>query len=308
MESKNCSKCFKLLSLTQFYKDSSQSNGYCNQCKTCKNTATKERSLKNKNSNNEIPTEKLCFSCKEIKLNTEFYKTSTNKSGLSIYCKKCRILNDHKRIANKKEINIIVDDTINKKCTVCNLEKSLKEYKTNLKSNDNFSNICLDCSPKSEWTVEKQRISEKKYRLNNPEKMKEKSKKNHVRKNISSRIRTALIRQNTRKTSSTIKYIGCKISFFKNWIQYQFQENMSCDNYGQWHLDHVKPCASFDLKNENHVLECFNWKNYQPLWEKDNLLKSDKIDEKIINEHIKKVIKYLSTLNSAQVKEGDLLE
>ncbi len=118
--------------------------------------------------------------------------------------------------------------------------------------------------------------------------MKEKSKKNHVRKNIGSRIRTALIRQNTRKTSSTIKYIGCEISFFKNWIQYQFQENMSWDNYGQWHLDHVKPCASFDLKNENHVLECFNWKNYQPLWEKDNLLKSDKIDEKIINEHKKK--------------------
>jgi len=314
MESKKCSKCSQILLLSHFYKDGTKTNGYCNQCKTCKNNATKERRLKNKNSNNEITKDKLCFSCNEIKLSTEFYKTSTNKSGLSIYCKKCNLLNNRKQISRKKDVNIIVDDTIIKKCTVCNLEKSLNQYKINLKSNDNFSHICISCSPKSEWTVEKQRASEKKYRLNNPDKIKEKYKKQslninrRVRNSLNHRISGSLKSNNNKKTNKTIQYIGCEISFLKDWIQYQFQENMSWDNYGKWHLDHVKPCASYNLNNNNDVLQCFNWKNYQPLWSKDNLIKSNKINEHLINEHKNKVIKYLSTLNSAQVKEGGLLE
>ena len=112
---------------------------------------------------------------------------------------------------------------------------------------------------------------------------------------------------NNKKTNKTTQYIGCEISFFRTWIQYQFQKNMSWNNGGEWHLDHVKPCASYNLNNNNDVLECFNWKNYQPLCRKDNLIKSDKINEQLINEHKNKVIKYLSTLNSAQLKEGGLL-
>ena len=71
MESKKCSKCSQNLLISQFYKDSSQPNGYCKQCKTCKNNTTKERRLKHKNSNNEILEEKLCFHCNEIKFNTK---------------------------------------------------------------------------------------------------------------------------------------------------------------------------------------------------------------------------------------------
>lgn len=230
-----------------------------------------------------------------------------------MYCKKCNLVKIQNQTINKKLVKIVIDEKIIKKCTVCNLEKSLKQYKTNLKSNDNFSNICIDCSPKSEWTVEKQRISEKKYRLNNPDKIKEKYKKQsldinrRVRNSLNHRISESLKSMNNKKTNKTKQYIGCEISFFRTWIQYQFQQNMSWNNYGEWHLDHVKPCSSYNLNNNNDVLECFNWKNYQPLWSKDNLIKSDKINEQLINEHKNKVIKYLSTLNSAQLKEGGLL-
>jgi hypothetical protein len=316
METKKCSKCLKELSLTQFYKDSTNSDGYCCQCKICKNSTTKERREKNKikNLNIELPKNHTCVYCKETKINTEFSKTLTNKSGLSLYCKKCSKIVRDKQSTHKKEINIIVDNTINKKCTVCNLEKILSQFKTNLKSNDNFSNICIDCSPKSEWTVEKQRASDKKYRLNNPEKMREKYKKQslnnnrRIRDSLNHRISEALKSNKNRKSNKTIEYIGCDINFFKSWIEYQFTENMSFDNYGQWHLDHVKPCASFDLNDNNQILECFNWKNYQPLWKKDNLIKSNKIDEKLINEHKNKINNYILTLNSAENKEGDLLE
>ena len=101
------------------------------------------------------------------------------------------------------------------------------------------------------------------------------------------------------------------ITFFKDWTQHLFQDNMTWDNYGEWHLDHVKPCASFDLSDSEQVKICFNWKNYQPLWGIDNLIKNDTVDNELIQKHLEKATNYEKSINniiSAQVKEGGLLE
>ena len=45
--------------------------------------------------------------------------------------------------------------------------------------------------------------------------------------------------------------------------------------YG-WHIDHIKPCASFDLSDPKQQLKCFNYKNLQPLWAEENIKKSNK--------------------------------
>ena len=54
---------------------------------------------------------------------------------------------------------------------------------------------------------------------------------------------------------------------------------MSWENYGMhgWHLDHIIPCCSFNLQNEEELKKCFHYSNYQPLWAKDNLSKGGKI-------------------------------
>lgn len=83
---------------------------------------------------------------------------------------------------------------------------------------------------------------------------------------------------------------------------------MSWDNYGEWHLDHVKPCASFDLSNQNDVQICFNWKNYQPLWRSDNIIKGNKVDDLLIETHKQKAYEFETTYLSAQVKGGELRE
>ena len=46
--------------------------------------------------------------------------------------------------------------------------------------------------------------------------------------------------------------------------------------YG-WHIDHIKPCASFDLRCPIGQLDCFHYTNLRPLWAFDNLSKGSKI-------------------------------
>ena len=103
------------------------------------------------------------------------------------------------------------------------------------------------------------------------------------------------------KNNNTIKYLGYQISFLKKWIEFQFSEGMNWENYGKWEFDHVKPFSSFDLKNINEHYICFSWKNLQPLWKCDNILKSDKINEILIKKHLELADKFL-----AQIKEGEL--
>jgi hypothetical protein len=52
---------------------------------------------------------------------------------------------------------------------------------------------------------------------------------------------------------------------------------MTKNNYGTfWNIDHIVPCSSFDLKNDDELLKCFNYTNSQPLTVEDNLKKGSK--------------------------------
>jgi hypothetical protein len=65
----------------------------------------------------------------------------------------------------------------------------------------------------------------------------------------------------------------------------KLKDNMTFDNHGEWEVDHIIPVSSFDFKDYNNVLKCFNYTNLQPLWKKENREKSNKIlnlEEEII--------------------------
>ena len=51
---------------------------------------------------------------------------------------------------------------------------------------------------------------------------------------------------------------------------------MTWDNYGEWHIDHIKPCCGFDLTDFEQQKKCFHYTNLQPLWAKDNITKNGK--------------------------------
>jgi len=70
---------------------------------------------------------------------------------------------------------------------------------------------------------------------------------------------------------------GCSSDFMRTHIEKQFTKGMTWDNYGEWHIDHIMPCAQFDLSNQMHADICFNWQNLRPLWAEHNMSKSDTI-------------------------------
>lgn len=77
------------------------------------------------------------------------------------------------------------------------------------------------------------------------------------------------------KAGSAVEDLGCSISEFKTHLESKFEPGMSWENLGEWHIDHIKPLAKFDLTNREQFLEATNYKNLQPLWKTDNLRKKD---------------------------------
>lgn len=70
---------------------------------------------------------------------------------------------------------------------------------------------------------------------------------------------------------------GCTPKQLRDHIEAKFERDMTWENYGEWHIDHIMPCSAFDLTNPDHVKVCFNWQNLRPLWAKENRLKGNKI-------------------------------
>jgi hypothetical protein len=96
-------------------------------------------------------------------------------------------------------------------------------------------------------------------------------------KNLASRTKNILVKNNIKKEYTHMELIGCSSDELKLHLEIQLKNNMNFDNYGEWEIYHIKPISLFNLNNENELLECFNYKNLQPLWRAENRRKSNKI-------------------------------
>jgi hypothetical protein len=75
------------------------------------------------------------------------------------------------------------------------------------------------------------------------------------------------------KIARTEELLGCTLEEAKDHIESQFVDGMSWNNYGEWHIDHVRPVASIDPNCEEDLKFVCNIHNLQPLWAKDNICK-----------------------------------
>lgn len=117
-----------------------------------------------------------------------------------------------------------------------------------------------------------------KYRRENREKLKEYQRHLYATNEqyrIASRLRSRFTKKLTSgtKVDTTFNLIGCSITEVCSHLEQQFTDGMSWDNVGEWQIDHIKPLASFDLKDEEQQREAFHYTNLQPLWPEDNYAK-----------------------------------
>lgn len=87
-----------------------------------------------------------------------------------------------------------------------------------------------------------------------------------------------VIKREFNPSAKTLQLIGCSQAELIRWVEDQFEEGMTWENYGVhgWHLDHVVPVAKFknDIQDPKVQKECFRKENLKPLWAEDNRRKS----------------------------------
>ena len=96
-----------------------------------------------------------------------------------------------------------------------------------------------------------------------------------IRDRLQSRLNYVLQNAGNKKSDHLENYLGCTCEELASWIESQFSAEMNWNNKGTWNVDHVRPCASFDLTDDAQAKVCFNWRNMKPLGEFENKSKKD---------------------------------
>ena len=217
----------------------------------------------------------------EFKLEKEIYK-SENIKWESIkkennIISKCKGQPSQHRILHEE-----TDAIFGKKCCSCKEWRSLNEYNKDKKHWDKLRVDCKICLIK--WRKENRNniskkyvIYEKKRKLIDPE--------FKLLKILRSRLGSLFNDKRIKKNNTTVELTGCSISFLKGYLEGKFKDGMTWENHGEWHIDHIKPCASYNLLNEKEQIKCFHYTNLQPLWRYENLSKGSKYDELVYYEN-----------------------
>lgn len=160
-----------------------------------------------------------------------------------------------------------------------------------------------------EYSKEYKKLPEVKERIKEYNQRPEVRKKINIRRmneyhsDIAKRFRLNLSRSLNKKLKkalkgekfeekNTMEYLGCSMEEFIKYIEDQFEEGMSWENYGRiedvrcWHLDHRIP--AFYKENEDDeitkevIIKRSHYTNFQPMWEDENISKGNKYVGKYI--------------------------
>ena len=93
------------------------------------------------------------------------------------------------------------------------------------------------------------------------------------------RHRVGMALRGKARASKTKQLLGCSVDDLREHLEKKFTRGMHWGNYGAWHIDHIRPCASFDLTDPEQQKVCFHFSNLQPLWAAENVSKGAKWKE-----------------------------
>ena len=243
---KKCTKCKIERELIEFSIDRLKKDGLRSECKSCSKEYSKEYYQANKEHRKEYRKEYRKSNKEKIKeRKKEYYEA--NKEKIKEYYE-----------ANKEKIK-----EHKKEYYKSNKEHKKEYYKSNKEKIKEYSK------------VNKEKINKQTLEYSNKRRKIDPLFKMTV--NLRSRTYSAFKNKGYKKSSKTQEMLGASWEACKAHIEKQFTKDMTLDNQGKWHIDHIVPLASANTEEE--LITLCNYLNLQPLWAKDNLEKSAKYNE-----------------------------
>ena len=207
--------------------------------------------------------EKECIKCNVFLPLDNFHKSNASCDGHINTCKIC------KKEFNKKYSNVSKKQK-DKEYYLKNKEIiRIKQKLWSENNKDKKKQININWAKNNPDKIkETGRKATQKWRENNPEKSKESTKKyylnNKHRHAYRYILKNTLTRLGRKKEGHTIDLLGYSAIELKGYITKLFTESMTWDNYGEWHIDHIKPVSSFPIETSMNVVNALS--NLQPLW------------------------------------------
>ena len=201
-----------------------------------------------------VPTSKKCPHCNKIKDLSCFHKRKYMDNGIGrtpqSWCKECSNQSTKKYYSlNKKLIS----------------ERRKYWGKTN--KNDTIKIEYREKSRVWQSTHRKKKRQDPLYKLNQA-----------ISTNIRKTLKYKGESKNYRRWELLVGY--SRKDLIKH-LEYLFQDGMSWDNYGEWHIDHIIPISVFNYKNTDHIdfKRCWSLDNLRPLWASENERKGAKLEK-----------------------------
>lgn len=178
---------------------------------------------------------------------------------------------------------------LGKTCSVCSEWKEWTQYGKDKRNRDGHYSSCRSChaaaarksyakDPKAAHARNKAwkernpaaaNAHAAKYQRNKRARDIQHRLKGHLR----SRLYKALRDAGTARNASAVQDLGCTVEQLRAYLESKFLPGMTWENRHLWHIDHIRPLASFDLTDPEQQRQACHYTNLQPLWAEDNLRK-----------------------------------
>lgn len=264
-----CNKQYKRTGLTQ---------KYCSQECFYKRLRTKRKQKRIKKANICIMCQKIfyfghrkCCCSDECQKAYDIKKHNSKKDIVKIYQKEYRE-------KNKEELKIKALERVMKDYEEYKRKKRLHRQQNRNKANQKLREYYAKNKDKTQkankvWK-DKNKDWMKEYRRRYHNKKHKTDYQYRLKRNIRSRLYHAIKYNIDKKINSSIDYCGCDFIFLQQYLEKQFTDGMSWENYGSyWSIDHIIPCFKFDLTKEEGIKKCFHYTNLRPLKCYDNCIR-----------------------------------
>jgi hypothetical protein len=206
--------------------------------------------------------------CSKCDINKELYEFNIGKryfDGRRSECRECQKISS--KLYKEKNRSVINEKARSQYSQFPEIQKERsKKWEEN--HNEDFRNSYLKSNKKWE---EKNKDKRREYKNNYSTQRLKTDSLFKLSRNVRIRINKFL----KNKKNNSLDIIGCSYLQLKEHLEKKFNNGMSWDNYGKWHIDHIIPLSS--ANNEDEVYKLCHHTNLQPLWAEDNLRKSNKI-------------------------------